>query len=44
MLEAIGVPKDHGVVRISFGLDTEMADVEAATQILADVALELAKR
>lgn len=43
-LEAIGLPMDHGMVRLSFALDTELADVEAATRILADVALELAKR
>lgn len=44
MLEAIGLPTDHGMVRLSFALDTELADVEAAATILADVALDLAKR
>ena len=43
-LEAIGLPADHGMVRLSFALDTELGDVEAAASILADVALELAKR
>jgi cysteine desulfurase len=43
-LEAIGMPQDHGMVRLSFGLDTQAADVDAAAQILADVALELAKK
>jgi len=43
-LEAIGLPMDHGMVRLSFALDTELADVETATRILADVALELAKK
>jgi cysteine desulfurase len=43
-LEAIGLPADHGMVRISFALDTELAEVERAASILADVALELAKK
>jgi cysteine desulfurase len=43
-LESIGLPSDHGMVRLSFALDTELADVEAAATTLADVALELAKR
>lgn len=43
-LEAIGLPQDHGMVRLSFGLDTTMDDVTAAATILADVALELAKK
>lgn len=42
-LEAIGLPADHGMVRISFGLDTQPAEVEAAATILADVARDLAK-
>jgi cysteine desulfurase len=41
-LEAIGLPADHGMVRLSFALDTEPKDVEAAAKILADVACELA--
>lgn len=43
-LEAIGLPADHGMVRLSFALDTEPADVAAAAKILADVARELSKR
>jgi cysteine desulfurase len=43
-LEAIGLPQDHGMVRLSFGLDTQLADVESAARTLADVALELRKR
>lgn len=42
-LEAIGLPADHGMVRISFALDTRPAEVEQAAAILADVARELAK-
>jgi cysteine desulfurase len=43
-LTAIGLPEDHGMVRLSFGLDTTMDEVSAAANILADVALELAKK
>lgn len=43
-LTAIGLPEDHGMVRLSFGLDTTMDEVIAASTILADVALELAKK
>lgn len=42
-LEAIGLPADHGMVRISFALDTQLAEVERAATILADVARELRK-
>jgi cysteine desulfurase len=42
VLEAIGLPPDDGMVRLSFGLDTTREDVEAASAILADVASELA--
>jgi cysteine desulfurase len=42
-LEAIGLPADHGMVRISFALDTELAEIEQAASILADVATALAK-
>jgi len=42
-LEAIGLPADHGMVRLSFALDTTLEDVEHAATILADVALELRK-
>jgi cysteine desulfurase len=43
-LEAINLPQDHGMVRISFALDTTMDEVATAAGILADVATELAKR
>ena len=43
VLEAIGLPPDDGMVRLSFGLDTKREDVEAASAILADVAIGLAK-
>ena len=36
VLEAIGVPSDHGVLRFSFGTTTTAADVEAAAEILVD--------
>ncbi len=36
VLEAIGVPSDHGVLRFSFGTTTTAADVEAAAEILID--------
>lgn len=44
VLEAIGLAADHGMVRLSFALDTQLAEVEQAASILADVALELRKR
>jgi cysteine desulfurase len=40
-LEAIGLPADHGMVRLSFALDTNPDEVDAAVKILADVATEL---
>jgi cysteine desulfurase len=43
-LAAIGLPEDHGMVRLSFALDTTPDEVAAAAKILADVASELAKR
>jgi len=43
-LAAIGLPEDHGMVRLSFALDTTPDDVARAATILADVATELAKR
>ena len=43
VLEAIGLPADHGMVRLSFALDTQPADVVQAATILADVARELKK-
>jgi cysteine desulfurase len=43
VLEAIGLPPDDGMVRLSFGLDTTREEVEAASAILADVAIGLAK-
>jgi cysteine desulfurase len=44
VLEAIGLPADHGMVRLSFALDTTQADVDEAARVIADVALELRKR
>jgi cysteine desulfurase len=43
VLEAIGLPADHGMVRLSFALDTPVEEVDAAAKILADVARELRK-
>ncbi|MBV8760778.1 MAG: aminotransferase class V-fold PLP-dependent enzyme [Deltaproteobacteria bacterium] len=43
-LAAIGLPEDHGMVRLSFALDTTTDDVARAATILADVASELGKR
>jgi cysteine desulfurase len=43
-LAAIRLPEDHGMVRLSFALDTTPDDVATAAKILADVATELAKR
>lgn len=43
VLEAIGLPADHGMVRLSFALDTSADEVDAAAKILADVARELKK-
>ena len=40
-LAAIGLPEDHGMVRLSFALDTTSDEVAAAATILADVATEL---
>ncbi|HEY5928231.1 MAG TPA: aminotransferase class V-fold PLP-dependent enzyme [Kofleriaceae bacterium] len=42
-LEAIGLPADHGMVRLSFALDTKPEEVDAAAKVLADVASELKK-
>ena len=42
-LVSLGLPEDAGMVRLSFGLDTQTAEVETATQLLADVIGELAK-
>ena len=41
VLEAIGLPPDTGMGRLSFGLETTMEEALAATEILADVASEL---
>jgi cysteine sulfinate desulfinase/cysteine desulfurase-like protein len=41
-LVAIGLPEDHGMVRLSFGLDSTLDEVDAATRVVADVAAELA--
>ena len=40
-LVALGLPENAGMVRLSFGLDTQPADVEAATSLLADVIADL---
>jgi cysteine desulfurase len=42
-LETIGLPADHGMVRLSFGLETSPDEVATAATILADVASELVK-
>src|SRR6185503_10085026 len=39
-LAAIGLPEDHGMVRLSFALDTSPDEVARAAGILADVAAE----
>jgi cysteine desulfurase len=44
VLAAIGLGADVGMVRLSFGLETTTAEVEAAATILADVASELSQR
>ncbi len=44
VLSAIGLAADVGMVRLSFGLDTTMAEVETAADILGDVATELSQR
>jgi len=41
VLEAIGLPPDTGMGRLSFGLETTMEEALAATEILADVVSEL---
>lgn len=42
-LVSLGLPEDAGMVRLSFGLDTQAADVERATSLVADVIGELKK-
>ncbi len=42
VLAAIALPENTGMVRVSFGHETSPAEVDAATEILADVALQLA--
>lgn len=41
VLAAIGLAEDVGMVRLSFGLDTTPADIDAAAAILVEVAREL---
>jgi cysteine desulfurase len=41
VLEALGLPADAGMVRLSFGLETTTEEVDTAASILADVAAEL---
>lgn len=43
-LAAIGLPENHGMVRLSFALDTTTEEVTRAAAILADVAAELRKK
>lgn len=43
VLAAIGLAEDTGMGRLSFGLDTTAEDVAKATELIADVALELRK-
>ncbi|HEY5948672.1 MAG TPA: aminotransferase class V-fold PLP-dependent enzyme [Kofleriaceae bacterium] len=43
VLEAIALPADHGMVRLSFALDTTPEEVETAAAIIADVARDLKK-
>jgi cysteine desulfurase len=43
VLEAIGLAPDAGMGRLSFGLDTTVEEVDAATEVLATVAAELGK-
>ncbi|MEO8699535.1 MAG: aminotransferase class V-fold PLP-dependent enzyme [Kofleriaceae bacterium] len=43
VLEAIGLASNAGMGRLSFGLDTQASEVAAATELVADVALELVK-
>lgn len=43
VLEAIGLAADTGMGRLSFGLDTTADEVARATELIADVALELRK-
>ncbi len=44
VLAAIGLAADVGMVRLSFGLETTVAEVETAAGILAEVASELSQR
>jgi cysteine desulfurase len=44
VLSVIGLPEDVGMCRLSFALDTTVAEVAAATEILADVVTELRAR
>jgi cysteine sulfinate desulfinase/cysteine desulfurase-like protein len=43
-LVALGLPEDHGMVRLSFAHDTTADEVDAAARTLAEVAAELGKR
>jgi cysteine desulfurase len=43
-LAAIGLPSDDGMLRLSFGLDTTLEEVTTASQSIADVIGELARR
>ena len=41
-LAAIGLPASWGMVRVSFGLDTELAEVEHAAGVLVEAVRDLA--
>jgi cysteine desulfurase len=41
VLAALALPPEYGMVRLSFGLETTVEDVDVAAQILADVIAEL---
>jgi cysteine desulfurase len=44
VLEAVGLPADWGMVRLSFGHDTIAAEVDVACEILVDVVRHLARK
>jgi cysteine desulfurase len=44
VLSAVGLPADWGMVRLSFGHDTEVTDVDVACEILVDVVRQLARK
>ena len=44
VLAAVGLGPEWGMIRLSFGHDTELAEVEAGAAILAEVLSDLAAR